>query len=408
MVRIPLGTPFLFLCFHTVPSLLISAYCPCTVKSMDLGLYRRHVKACPHRAKGADWVRCGCPLWIHRVKNCEEIRRSLGTADWAEGVRRAERIINGDPDPAPEPTRVKLAGAIADYLADSGIRGVAPATLANSRHALGALAVCLGDAWIDDVKPADIHRYRAGREISANTHRKELTVFRAFFAWCVRIGTLERNPAKLVAMPQSDSAPTLPLTQDEVVAVLAACDRLDNNNKEFIPYARARARAAILTMLYTGLRVSDVAALRRDAINAKGELFIRTEKTSVALRLPLPRAVIDALELIPTEGEYFFRQTGLPRTTASTIRRAFVSVGKLAGVHLHPHRLRDTFACRMLERGVDIRLVSKALGHSSVRITEKHYSPWMPTHQSLLEAATARLDFLAPADAVPFEPRLKN
>jgi integrase len=46
---------------------------------------------------------------------------------------------------------------------------------------------------------------------------------------------------------------------------------------------------------------------------------------------------------------------------------------------------RDTFAVELLLAGVPIDQVSILLGHSSVRITEKHYSPWVRARQDQLE-----------------------
>jgi integrase/recombinase XerD len=53
--------------------------------------------------------------------------------------------------------------------------------------------------------------------------------------------------------------------------------------------------------------------------------------------------------------------------------------------HAHPHRFRDTFAVELLLAGVTIEHVSVLLGHSSMKITEKHYSPWVKTRQEKLE-----------------------
>ncbi|MGA8035329.1 MAG: tyrosine-type recombinase/integrase, partial [Candidatus Acidiferrales bacterium] len=53
---------------------------------------------------------------------------------------------------------------------------------------------------------------------------------------------------------------------------------------------------------------------------------------------------------------------------------------------LHAHRFRDTFAVELLLAGVPIERVSVLLGHQSMGITEKHYSPWAESRQELLEA----------------------
>jgi integrase len=50
----------------------------------------------------------------------------------------------------------------------------------------------------------------------------------------------------------------------------------------------------------------------------------------------------------------------------------------------HPHMFRDTFAVEMLLAGVPLEQVSMLLGHKSVKITEKHYAPWVKARQEQL------------------------
>ena len=56
----------------------------------------------------------------------------------------------------------------------------------------------------------------------------------------------------------------------------------------------------------------------------------------------------------------------------------------------HPHMLRDTFAVEMLLAGVPLDQVSILLGHRSVKITEKHYAPWVRARQEQLEQSVQR------------------
>lgn len=46
---------------------------------------------------------------------------------------------------------------------------------------------------------------------------------------------------------------------------------------------------------------------------------------------------------------------------------------------------RDTMAVELLLAGVPIERVSVLLGHQSVRVTEKHYNPWVRSRQQQLE-----------------------
>ncbi len=56
----------------------------------------------------------------------------------------------------------------------------------------------------------------------------------------------------------------------------------------------------------------------------------------------------------------------------------------------HSHMFRDTFAVELLLAGVPIDQVSILLGHSSVKVTEKHYSPFVKARQEQL-AQSARM-----------------
>jgi len=56
----------------------------------------------------------------------------------------------------------------------------------------------------------------------------------------------------------------------------------------------------------------------------------------------------------------------------------------------HPHRFRHTFAVELLKKGVPMEEVSVLLGHSSVRITEKHYASWVQSRQDILRAHVAK------------------
>ena len=56
----------------------------------------------------------------------------------------------------------------------------------------------------------------------------------------------------------------------------------------------------------------------------------------------------------------------------------------------HGHRFRDTFAVGLLQAGVPMDRVSALLGHSSIKVTEKHYSPWVRARQEQLEADVRR------------------
>lgn len=54
------------------------------------------------------------------------------------------------------------------------------------------------------------------------------------------------------------------------------------------------------------------------------------------------------------------------------------------------HRFRDIFAVELLLDGVPLERASVLLGHQSVLVTERHYSPWASARQEQPEADVRR------------------
>jgi len=145
-------------------------------------------------------------------------------------------------------------------------------------------------------------------------------------------------------------------------------------------------------MRYAGLRIGDVIALDRSRL-ADNKLLLYTAKTGTPVYVPLPPFVAAALDGLDTNGNGRFFSTGnaQPQTARANWSRYLNTVFGLAKVKGgHSHRFRDTFAVSLLAKGVSIENVSVLLGHSSIKITEKHYKPWVRTLQVQLEADVAR------------------
>ena len=145
-------------------------------------------------------------------------------------------------------------------------------------------------------------------------------------------------------------------------------------------------KAFVLTMRHSGLRIGDTIALKRDRVKGN-KLFLYTQKTGTPVYVPLPPAAVAALERLRGDSEHFFTSgKAQPQTARANWSRYLDTVFELAKVRdAHSHRFRDTFAVSLLEKGVSIENVSVLLGHSSVRITERHYKPWVKTLQKKLE-----------------------
>ncbi len=367
-----------------------------------LAAYRRHLADCPHRAKGAAYTLCDCPIWCYGYVGDRLIRQSLRTADWARAQNSMLILEHGDtPITLPDRQRVTVAMAVERFLADLGRRELKPQSIEVYRVSLGHMMTAIGHSIpIAFVTLERLERMHYGRTVAASTRRKEIERVRSFFAFCLDHRWIKDNPAMRLRAPRVESLVTQPYTRAQVAALLAAAGDLGTDDPGELAYVRSRARAILLVMLYSGLRVGDVAQLKRSAIDKSGYLALVTQKTHTPVRVQLPKQVADELRALPRTGKspyLFWSGRGDLATVRKNIWRTCQRVGKLAGVACHPHRFRDTFAVELLSGGADIRSVQLLLGHASVRTTERHYAHFVAAHQRLLDQATARLDYTVEA-----------
>ena len=109
--------------------------------------------------------------------------------------------------------------------------------------------------------------------------------------------------------------------------------------------------------------------------------------------LPLPDFVLTALEAAPKISEQYFFWSGESKRDSATgdWQRALKGVFKEAeNSDGHAHRFCDTFAVGLLQSGVPMDRISVLLGHTSIKVTEGHYSPWVRARQEQLEADVRR------------------
>jgi integrase len=199
---------------------------------------------------------------------------------------------------------------------------------------------------------------------------------------------MQENPASRLKSPKVSLCLTLPYTREEVMKILAAIETyIDEMPSNGMDNAR-RMRALVLLLRYSGIRISDAVNLSTDRMIGN-RLFLYTQKTGVPVNAVLPEFVVAALEATPkaTETHFFWSGVGnldsAVRSWQTRLRRLF-DLANISGGHAH--RFRDTYAVELLLASVPIERVSILLGHQSVRVTEKHYAPWVRSRQEQLEA----------------------
>ena len=127
------------------------------------------------------------------------------------------------------------------------------------------------------------------------------------------------------------------------------------------------------------------------------QIFLYRAKTGVPVYVVIPPDVADVLRSLPNANPLYFFWSGKgdPRSARKAFQRSFWKLFKVAKLlredktpkRCHPHMFRDTFAVELLLAGNPIDQVSLMLGHSSVKITERHYAPFCKARQQQLTAA---------------------
>ena len=257
-----------------------------------------------------------------------------------------------------------------EYLREVAARNVAQATRENYQSLFRKLQAFAAAAGIDRIDSLDRKAIRTWREQwtwAHSTQRRVLEQLRAFFGFALRERWIRESPLEGMRKPKVDARPTMPLSRDEMRALLAAAA------------PAPREQALLLLLRYSGLAIRDATTLRRDALEPSGELVLRRSKSGELVTVALPDQVAAALEAAgQPRGQHFFWTGQSQRATAAKYWRARLArIAVVAAVEdFRPHRLRDTFAVELLLAGVAIQDVSTLLGHSSVRTTEMYYAPW--------------------------------
>jgi len=375
-----------------------------------LTLWRRHVKACPYRKKGRLYTKCDCPIWCDGEVNGERVRKSMDTRNWARAMRNLGRYE----DPTfglrqcaqPGCTELVERGRCARHMREisraivthhDAHQDVCEGTRRNRRRVLRALEEFAGTLGLQNAHEVELDHltaFRGVRTVSPRTWTKELEILRHFFRFCLDNEWVYRNWAEKVPMPKNlKPAEKEPYEPIEVARMIAACDTIGR-----APYERLRARAAMLLLRFTALRISDVATLEKSRVR-DGEIFVRTAKNGKPVRLPVHADLQAALDALPLpraakgpDCPYFFwsgngARLGVIDKLTKTVKAAFVASGVPGAC---THRFRHTLATEMLEMGATFEEVADVLGDSPA-IIRKHYAKWSAGRQARISDLLARL-----------------
>jgi site-specific recombinase XerD len=276
---------------------------------------------------------------------------------------------------------MNLGPAVRHYLAHCEALGRAQRTSACYRKRLGyfaGFAAGRGVRRLQDVTLELVRRYHrtlTGRRLAAASCKAMLGTVRDFLSWAHAQGLMLSDLSRRIELPRpGHKLPPAPLTAEDIGRMLEAVGSGSVTD---------RRDRAILELLYgCGLRRAELMGLNVGDANFSGKhLFVRGKGAKDRM-LPVNDCALEALtaylrarggrlsEDAPLFVVHQGRGAGRERllSVAPLFRRLSAELRK----HLHPHLLRHTFACHLLQGGADLRYVQALLGHESPDTTSRY------------------------------------
>lgn len=236
-------------------------------------------------------------------------------------------------------------------------------TTKREKLVLNSFSKFIGNPEIHDINALTIEEYLHHRlnkgGISPATASIELRVLKTLFNQAIKWNAIRANPVKGITLPRQEHVKVRFLIIDEIERLLSAIS--DN-----------RIRRLALIYLNTGARRSELLPplFTWENINFEKRTLYVSGKGNMKRYIPMNETVRNILATIKDEGElvpFDFKP--------DTVTHKFHEYYKKAGiVEANVHSLRKTFGSLLLQNGgTDLYTVSKLLGHTSIKTTEKYY-----------------------------------
>jgi integrase/recombinase XerD len=214
----------------------------------------------------------------------------------------------------------------------------------------------------------NLFAFLASRRGRASSAARRVSTLKRFYQYCLRERHIKADPTLKLDPPKR--APRFPksLSEADVEALLAAPDTAT-------PLG-LRDRAMLETLYATGLRVSELVALKTFEVNLDANVLRAMGKGSKERLVPLGEEAAHWIS------RYLKTRNGKSDTLFITsrgggmTRQAFWHLIRryggraIPGKKLSPHVLRHAFATHLINHGADLRVVQLLLGHADISTTQ--------------------------------------
>ncbi len=240
---------------------------------------------------------------------------------------------------------------------------------------------------------------------SAYGINRKLSAVRGLFCYLYRIDKLPQNVTDKVTTADLKQKIKKPLTTQETVRFLnilfdGKCEIPDGDTtkisqfegRDLTEYKKRRQRdiAMYVTYLGTGVRVSELVNLNLSKLyfDNYSNTFIVTRKGGDEQEIFMPPQVCEELKnyveqrkkIDAIDKDALFIGRNKKRLTIAAVELNLKKYCNMAGIFdpdkTRPHALRRTFACQLLEDGIDIKMVAELMGHKNIEVTHKFYAKY--------------------------------
>lgn len=304
------------------------------------------------------------------------------------------------------PPGLLVSQAIPGFLQYKAAAGLSPRTLQSYEHHLKQWVEHISDKPLKKVTTADLRGYLVflrqefqpfrlnGKTdpLSPKSLHNVWITFSSFFTWASQEFNIP-TPMRGIARPKFPRAPVEVFSREEIEALLKACvstgEARPGNRRSFVMRRSTadRDQAIILMLLDTGLRASELCALKVSDVDGKtGKVDVkhgadggakggkgRTVYLGKTGRRALWRYLVLRGETKNLDAPLFLGKMNRAMNR-DTLRQMISALGRKAGVKkCHPHRFRHTFAITYLRSGGDVFTLQSLLGHSTLDMVA-HYT----------------------------------
>ena len=231
------------------------------------------------------------------------------------------------------------------------------------------------------------------RKNSSYGINRKLSAVRGLFSYLYKTDKIPENVTDKVDMNKLHQKIKKPLTTQETLRLLEVIYHGEKvfSGRYLSEYERTKKRdiAIFVAYLGTGVRVSELVNLDISDVCFDTSSFIVTRKGGDEQEIFMPLQVENELyEYIqerkkiesPKDKDALFLSRQGKRMTVSSVEKMIKKYCLAAGItdpdKTRPHALRRTFACRLLEEGVDIKMVAELMGHKNIEVTHKYYAQY--------------------------------